>query len=60
MDKKGTVNANALQGNIEFRDVRFKYPARDEQVLKGVNFTIEHGKTTALVGASGSGKSTCV
>ena len=42
------------------RNVNFNYPAREEQdVLKNVSFEVAAGKTTALVGASGCGKSTC-
>jgi ATP-binding cassette subfamily B (MDR/TAP) protein 1 len=48
-------------GNIELKDVVFSYPSRpDSQVLSGLSLSIPAGKTTALVGASGSGKSTCV
>jgi len=46
-------------GHIEFKDVEFRYPARpDSLVLKGVSFDMASGQMTALVGASGSGKST--
>ncbi|OHS97999.1 ATP-binding cassette sub-family B member 8, mitochondrial [Tritrichomonas foetus] len=49
-----------FQGNIEFRNVSFKYPTRDVYVLKNVSFKIKAGQMGALVGHSGSGKSTCV
>ncbi|OUM57471.1 hypothetical protein PIROE2DRAFT_17532 [Piromyces sp. E2] len=50
-----------LKGNIEFRNVHFTYPSRpDVEVLKGISFKCEPGQTIALVGASGSGKSTVV
>lgn len=49
-----------FKGNIEFKNVSFKYPSRDVYVLKNVSFEIKPGKTAALVGHSGSGKSTCV
>jgi ABC-type multidrug transport system fused ATPase/permease subunit len=49
-----------FEGHIEFRNVSFKYPTRDVYVLKNVSFEIKAGQTGALVGHSGSGKSTCV
>ena len=50
--------ATGVKGRIEFRDVRFTYPERKGQVLNGISFTVEPGQTVALVGGSGSGKST--
>lgn len=47
-----------IQGNIEFRDVHFHYPENSEHLLCGVNFTIKEGETVAIVGKTGSGKST--
>jgi ATP-binding cassette subfamily B protein len=44
--------------NIEFKDVCFTYPGTENQVLKDISFSIKEGKTVALVGASGGGKST--
>ncbi|XP_074939105.1 ATP-binding cassette sub-family B member 5 isoform X11 [Phalacrocorax aristotelis] len=50
-----------LIGEIEFRNIHFNYPSRpDVKILKGLNFKVETGKTIALVGASGCGKSTTV
>jgi ABC-type multidrug transport system fused ATPase/permease subunit len=49
-----------FRGEIEFRNVSFKYPSRDVYVLKNVSFSVKQGETAALVGHSGSGKSTCV
>jgi subfamily B ATP-binding cassette protein MsbA len=46
------------QGQIEFRDVQFSYEQDKGEVLKGISFTIQPGQTVALVGRSGSGKST--
>ena len=45
---------------IEFRDVHFKYPTRDMSIFKGLDLTIEKGQFAALVGASGSGKTSIV
>ena len=44
--------------NIEFKNVDFTYPGTENQVLKGISFSIKEGQTVALVGASGGGKST--
>ncbi|XFF77201.1 hypothetical protein AB1E18_003420 [Capra hircus] len=50
-----------IKGNLEFKDVHFSYPARpDVQILKGLNLRVESGRTVALVGNSGCGKSTVV
>lgn len=54
----GTIKVNRAKGNIEFKHVTFTYPNRDFPALSDVNFSIEAGKTIALVGRSGSGKST--
>ena len=50
-----------LKGNIEFKDVRFRYPTREDvEVLRGLNLTVKSGQKVALVGPSGAGKSTIV
>lgn len=46
--------------DVVFDDVRFRYTPGGPEVLRGVSFRIPYGKTVALVGASGAGKSTCV
>ena len=48
------------RGDVEYRDVRFRYPAGAEDVLNGVTFKVRAGQTVAIVGRSGSGKSTIV
>ena len=47
-------------GTVDFRDVWFRYPGANRDVLKGINFHIPAGQTAALVGPTGSGKSTIV
>lgn len=49
-----------VRGRIEFRDVSFRYPGTERWVLRKVSFVAEPGETVALVGATGSGKSTLV
>jgi ATP-binding cassette subfamily B multidrug efflux pump len=48
------------EGLIEFRDVEFRYPGAEQAVLSGISFTARPGQTTAIVGGTGSGKSTLV
>ncbi|SHK97937.1 ATP-binding cassette, subfamily B [Anaerocolumna jejuensis DSM 15929] len=48
------------KGYVEFRSVEFKYPNADDNVLEDISFTAEPGKTTAIIGSTGSGKSTVV
>jgi len=47
-------------GQVEFRDVEFRYPGAEDAVLRGISFTAGPGETTAIVGSTGSGKSTLV
>ncbi|MBD2810648.1 lipid A ABC transporter ATP-binding protein/permease MsbA [Xenorhabdus sp. Vera] len=54
----GKLEIKKAKGNIEFRDTTFCYPTKDHPALKKVSMTISAGKTVALVGRSGSGKST--
>ena len=46
--------------DIEFRNVHFTYPTRDVPILKGICLTIQHGQFAAIVGSSGSGKTTII
>ena len=48
------------KGLVEFKDVSFRYPDADTEILADINFTAEPGKTTAIIGSTGSGKSTIV
>ena len=47
-------------GLVEFKDVSFKYPDGDEMIIEDLSFTCEPGTTTAIIGSTGSGKSTIV
>lgn len=49
-----------LKGEVEFKNVSFKYPDADEYVLKNISFKAKKGDTLALIGSTGSGKSTIV
>ena len=48
------------QGTVEFRNVSFRYPGAEEDVLHDISFTARPGQTTAFIGSTGSGKSTVV
>jgi ATP-binding cassette, subfamily B, multidrug efflux pump len=50
----------AFAGTVEFRDVCFKYPNAEEDALHGISFTARPGQTTAIIGATGAGKSSIV
>ena len=48
------------KGLVEFKNVSFRYPDADTEILEDISFTAEPGKTTAIIGSTGSGKSTVV
>lgn len=52
--------ASGKKGYVEFKSVCFQYPNADDNVLEDISFTAEPGKTTAIIGSTGSGKSTLV
>lgn len=54
----GTIKPKMVEGNLAFRDVSFAYDENGETVLKNISFGVPKGQTLALVGRSGSGKST--
>ena len=60
-DKKETKKFDPdKKGLVEFKNVSFRYPDADTEILEDINFTAEPGKTTAIIGSTGSGKSTVV
>ena len=60
-DKETTKKLNPeKRGLVEFKNVSFRYPDADSEILEDINFTCEPGKTTAIIGSTGSGKSTVV
>ncbi|WP_036798409.1 lipid A ABC transporter ATP-binding protein/permease MsbA [Photobacterium marinum] len=54
----GTLVVERVRGDVEVKDVTFTYPTKDAPALRNVNLSLPAGKTFALVGRSGSGKST--
>ena len=60
-DKETTKKLDSSKkGLVEFKNVSFRYPDADTEILEDINFTAESGKTTAIIGSTGSGKSTVV
>ncbi|KAJ2590940.1 hypothetical protein EV177_008966, partial [Coemansia sp. RSA 1804] len=69
LDRKTAINSidttgdvsSTFDGHIDFKNIKFSYPIRpDTKILKGISFEAIEGKSVALVGASGSGKSTSI
>lgn len=59
-DKAETVSCSDAKGIVEFRNVSFAYPDAAEKTLDDISFTAEPGKTTAIIGGTGCGKSTLI
>ena len=57
---KASAASTSLPGLVEFKDVSFRYPDADENVINHITFTAYPGQTTALIGSTGSGKSTVI
>ncbi len=59
--KYGTFDGNTeTKGKIEFKNVSFRYPDAEMNVLENINFTVNKGETIAFIGSTGSGKSTLI
>ena len=58
--KDGKISEGNAKGKVEFKNVSFKYSDSDEYVLKDVSFTADPGMTVAIIGSTGSGKSTLI
>jgi subfamily B ATP-binding cassette protein MsbA len=56
----GSVARDSVKGTFEFRDINFAYPGTGRMVLEDINFSVNPGETIALVGSSGSGKTSLV
>ena len=56
--KDGKITEISQNPTIEFKNVCYKYPGSEKETLKNINFTLKPGKTTAIIGGTGSGKST--
>lgn len=59
-DPEAPAAIGDVRGRVEFRDVEFRYPGADDPVLCGVSFSAQPGEITAIVGSTGSGKSTLI
>ena len=57
--KEGSIDASTIQGDLDFKQVRFSY-IKGEEVLKGISLQVKKGQTVAIVGATGAGKSTII
>lgn len=58
-DDSGTRELKQVRGDVEYQNVSYRYPGTDQEALRNVSFSIKAGQLVALVGASGSGKTTC-
>ena len=59
-DPEAATPVSVLHGFIEFEDVEFRYPGAEDPVLSHISFSAKPGETTAIVGSTGSGKSTLI
>ena len=57
---KDVIDVDFIKGDIEFRNLTFKYPDSNEEVLKNISFKIKHGENIGVIGKTGCGKTTLV
>jgi ATP-binding cassette, subfamily B, multidrug efflux pump len=60
VDGHETAGEEGVMGQVEFRNVSFKYPDAEEPVLRNINFMAKQGETVAFIGATGSGKTSVI
>jgi len=60
IDNGGFAGETSFTGELEFRNVSFKYPDAEEDILSNVSFKVHKGETVAFIGSTGSGKSTLI
>lgn len=60
LDRDNVEHIDEINGKIEFKDLTFRYPGAERDILKHVSFVIENGENVGIVGKTGSGKSTLV
>src|SRR5690625_1645463 len=59
-NQEGNSKLNTKKGHVQFKDVTFYYPGADEPALQNINFSTSPGKVTAIIGGTGSGKTTLI
>lgn len=59
-DREGAENIGSIRGDIEYRNLTFRYPGADFDALENINLTIKAGENVGIIGATGSGKTTLV
>ncbi|KUG03525.1 lipid a export atp-binding/permease protein msba [hydrocarbon metagenome] len=60
LDPNETVQTYSKRGQVEFQDVTFSYPGAEEPVINNITFSVYPGEVTAIIGGTGSGKSTLI
>ena len=58
--REGSVREGKTTGTVEFRNVSFRYPNASDYELENISFKVERGETLAIIGATGSGKTTLI